>query len=120
MALTKADLAMLLSERIGFTKREAKDMVESIFEELRCALERRKHVKLAGFGDFKLRDKAQRPGRNPKTGEAIPIRARRVVLFHASNQLRAMIEQNCNNDALQPHGARKERVGCTRFPGHLV
>ena len=94
MTLTKAELADLLFEKVGFNKREAKDMVESFFEEVRLALENGEGVKLSGFGKFQLRDKPQRPGRNPKTGEEIPITARRVVTFHASQKLKAMVEQN--------------------------
>jgi integration host factor subunit alpha len=91
--LTKAELAELLFERVGLNKREAKDMVETFFEEIRDALERGESVKLSGFGNFQLRDKPQRPGRNPKTGEEIPISARRVVTFHASQKLKALIER---------------------------
>ena len=94
MTLTKAELADLLFEKVGFNKREAKDMVESFFEEVRMALENGKGVKLSGFGNFQLRDKPQRPGRNPKTGEEIPITARRVMTFHASQKSKAMVEQN--------------------------
>jgi integration host factor subunit alpha len=90
--LTKAELAELLFERVGLNKREAKDMVETFFAEIRGALERGECVKLSGFGNFQLRDKPQRPGRNPKTGEEIPISARRVVTFHASQKLKAQIE----------------------------
>jgi integration host factor subunit alpha len=97
--LTKAELAELLFEQVGLNKREAKDMVETFFDEIRNALERGEAVKLSGFGNFQLRDKPQRPGRNPKTGEAIPITARRVVTFHASQKLKTMVE-----DAT-PHGA---------------
>jgi integration host factor subunit alpha len=91
--LTKAELAEMLFERVGLNKREAKDMVETFFEEIRDALERGESVKLSGFGNFQLRDKPQRPGRNPKTGEEIPISARRVVTFHASQKLKAQIER---------------------------
>ena len=91
--LTKAELAEMLFERVGLNKREAKDMVETFFDEIREALERGESVKLSGFGNFQLRDKPQRPGRNPKTGEAIPISARRVVTFHASQKLKAMVER---------------------------
>ena len=89
------DLAAALGagERVGLNKREAKDMVETFFEEIRDALERGESVKLSGFGNFQLRDKPQRPGRNPKTGEEIPISARRVVTFHASQKLKALIER---------------------------
>jgi integration host factor subunit alpha len=90
--LTKAELADLLFEKVGLNKREAKDMVETFFEEIRTALENGSSVKLSGFGNFQLRDKPQRPGRNPKTGEEIPITARRVVTFHASQKLKSMVE----------------------------
>ena len=90
--LTKAELAELLFEQVGLNKREAKDMVETFFDEIRDALERGEAVKLSGFGNFQLRDKPQRPGRNPKTGEEIPITARRVVTFHASQKLKSMVE----------------------------
>jgi len=92
MALTKADMAEYLFEELGINKREAKELVEIFFEEIRSALEQGQQVKLSGFGNFDLRDKNQRPGRNPKTGEEIPITARRVVTFHASQKLKAMVE----------------------------
>lgn len=91
--LTKAELAELLFEQVGLNKREAKDMVETFFNEIRKALEEGEAVKLSGFGNFQLRDKPQRPGRNPKTGEEIPITARRVVTFHASQKLKGMVDQ---------------------------
>jgi len=94
MTLTKAELADMLFEQVGLNKREAKDMVESFFEEIRLALEDGDGVKLSGFGNFELRDKPQRPGRNPKTGEEIPITARRVVTFHASQKLKALVEES--------------------------
>ena len=94
MTLTKADLADLLYDKVGLNKREAKDMVEAFFEELRKALEQGDIVKLSGFGNFQLRNKPQRPGRNPKTGEEIPITKRRVVTFHASQKLKMLVEQN--------------------------
>ena len=90
--LTKAELAELLFDHVGLNKREAKDMVEAFFEVIRDALESGDSVKLSGFGNFQLRDKPQRPGRNPKTGEAIPIAARRVVTFHASQKLKSLVE----------------------------
>ncbi|MDR3353313.1 MAG: integration host factor subunit alpha [Zoogloeaceae bacterium] len=92
MTLTKAELADLLYQQVGLNKREAKDMVEAFFEEIRCALERGESVKLTGFGNFQARDKPERPGRNPKTGESIPISARRVVTFHPSPMLKSAIE----------------------------
>lgn len=90
--LTKADLAEFLFEKVGLNKREAKDMVEGFFDEIRVALENGDSVKLSGFGNFQLRDKPQRPGRNPKTGEEIPISARRVVTFHASQKLKMAVD----------------------------
>src|ERR1044072_9093506 len=90
MTLTKAELADLLFEKVGFNKREAKDMVESFFEEVRTALERGHGVKLSGFANFQLRDKPQRPGRNPKTGEEITIPARRGGALHASQKLKSL------------------------------
>ena len=96
MALTKADMAERLFEELGINKREAKELVEIFFEEIRGALERGQQVKLSGFGNFDLRDKNQRPGRNPKTGEEIPITARRVVTFHASQKLKGEVELSYN------------------------
>ena len=94
--LTKAELAEMLFDRVGLNKREAKDMVETFFDEIRDALVRGESVKLSGFGNFQLRDKPQRPGRNPKTGEEIPISARRVVTFHASQKLKTMVDGSGN------------------------
>ena len=91
-ALTKSELAEKLYEELGFNKREAKEVVELFFEEIRSALENNEQVKLSGFGNFDLRDKNQRPGRNPKTGEEIPISARRVVTFRPGQKLRARVE----------------------------
>lgn len=91
--LTKAELADLLFERVGLNKREAKDIVDTFFEEIRDALASGDAVKLSGFGNFQVRDKPPRPGRNPKTGETIPIAARRVVTFHASQKLKGVVEQ---------------------------
>ena len=92
MALTKAEMAEKLFEELGLNKREAKDFVEAFFEEIRLALAEGRQVKLSGFGNFNLRDKKQRPGRNPKTGEEIPITARRVVTFHPGQKLKARVE----------------------------
>lgn len=92
MALTKAEMAERLFEELGLNKREAKDLVEMFFEEIRATLEKGRQVKLSGFGNFDLRDKNQRPGRNPKTGEEIPITARRVVTFRPGQKLKARVE----------------------------
>ncbi len=93
MALTKADMAERLFEELGINKREAKELVEIFFEEIRSALEHSHQVKLSGFGNFDLRDKNQRPGRNPKTGEEIPITARRVVTFRPGQKLKARVDR---------------------------
>ena len=89
--MTKADLVEMLFNRMGMNKKDAKDMVDAFFDEIRSALESGRTVKLSGFGNFQLRDKAQRPGRNPKTGEEIAITARRVVTFHASQKLKEAV-----------------------------
>ncbi len=92
MALTKADIAEHLYEKVGMSKRDAKELVDLFFEEIRVALESGDQVKISGFGNFDLRDKAERPGRNPKTGEDIPISARRVVTFRPGQKLKARVE----------------------------
>ena len=91
-ALTKAQLADLLFEQIGLNKRESKDMVDAFFDLIAQSLIAGEDVKLSGFGNFQIRTKAARPGRNPRTGEAIPIEARRVVTFHASSKLKEQIQ----------------------------
>ncbi len=93
MALTKAQMAERLYEELGLNKREAKELVEQFFEEIREALEHGEQVKLSSFGNFDLRDKKERPGRNPKTGEEIPITARRVVTFRPGQKLKARVEK---------------------------
>ncbi len=93
-SLTKALISEILSEQYGFTKRQGRELVDSFFDELRACLERGEVAKISGFGTFTLRDKPQRPGRNPKTGEEIAITARRVVTFHGSQKLRALVEAN--------------------------
>ena len=97
MALTKAAMAEMLFEEIGLNKREAKEFVEQFFEEVRVALESGRDVKLSGFGNFVLRNKNQRPGRNPKTGEEIPISARRVVTFRPGQKLKSRVEAYAGN-----------------------
>ena len=91
MTLTKAELADLLFEKVGLNKREAKDMVEAFFEEIRNALERGDGVKLSGFGNFQLRDKPQRPGRNPKTGDSVALPAKHVPHFKPGKELRERV-----------------------------
>lgn len=90
--LTKAELSELLFEHVGLNKREAKDIVDAFFDEISSALERGESVKLTGFGDFQLRDKVSRPGRNPKTGAEVQIPAKRVVTFQASQKLKNLVD----------------------------
>jgi integration host factor subunit alpha len=90
--LTKADLAELLFERLGLNKRESKDMVEAFFDIIHGTLVTGDDVKMSGFGNFNIRRKAPRPGRNPRTGESIPIKARNVVTFHASHKLKGVVQ----------------------------
>ncbi len=92
--ITKAELAATLYEEVGLNKREAKEFVELFFEKIREALEQGKSVKLSGFGGFSIRDKNQRPGRNPKTGEEVAVSARRVVTFKASQKLKDDVANN--------------------------
>ena len=91
-ALTKADLAEMLFDELGLNKREAKQIVEMFYGEISTALESNDQVKISGFGNFELRDKKSRPGRNPKTGEEIPISARRVVTFKPGQKLKTRVE----------------------------
>ena len=97
MALTKAEMAEKLYEELGLNKREAKDIVEMFFAEICESLESGRQVKLSGFGNFDLRSKNERPGRNPKTGEEIPISARRVVTFRPGQKLKARVEAYAGN-----------------------
>jgi integration host factor subunit alpha len=91
-ALTKAQLADMLFEEIGLNKRESKDMIDAFFELISRSVVAGQDVKISGFGNFQIRTKAPRPGRNPRTGEPIPIEARRVVTFHASHKLKEQIQ----------------------------
>jgi integration host factor subunit alpha len=90
--LTKAEISELLFERLGLNKRESKDMVDAFFDIIQRTLVSGQDVKLSGFGNFNLRSKASRPGRNPRTGVEVPIKARNVVTFHASQKLKAIVQ----------------------------
>ena len=92
MALTKNDMMERLIEELSFNRKDAKELVDQFFEEIRGSLGRGESVKLSGFGNFDLRDKTERPGRNPKTGEEIPITARRVVTFKSGQKLKTQVE----------------------------
>jgi len=92
MALTRADMAESLFNKLGLNKKEARELVDLYFEELVASLAVGEQVRLSGFGNFALRDKKERPGRNPRTGEKIPVAARRVVIFRPGNKLNARVE----------------------------
>ncbi|KDN10066.1 MAG: integration host factor subunit alpha [Gilliamella sp.] len=94
MTLTKADIADRLAEKFNIDRQESKILVELFFEEIRVALEKGEPVKLSGFGNFTVRDKNSRPGRNPKTGESVDISARRVVTFRPGIKFRERVEKN--------------------------
>ncbi|SRR5579883_1942911 len=93
VTLTKADLAKHLDEQIGLTNREAKEIVDYFFQHIVSALTQGKQVKISGYGNFILHDKKERPGRNPRTGEEVPVTARRVVTFHCGQKLKARVEK---------------------------
>jgi integration host factor subunit alpha len=97
MALTKAELAESLFDDLGLNKREAKELVDLFFGKISAALAQGEQVKLSSFGNFDLREKSQRPGRNPKTGEEIPISARRVVTFRPGQKLKMRVEGYAGN-----------------------
>ncbi len=107
-ALTKARMADQLFEELGLNKREAKEIVELFFDEIRDSLEGNTQVKLSGFGNFDLREKGERPGRNPKTGEEIPITARRVVTFRPGQKLKARVEAYAGETAGELDGTPEE------------
>ena len=97
--LTKADLAKHLDTEIGLTNREAKEIVELFFDNVRKALISGQQVKMSGFGNFRVHDKKERPGRNPRTGEEVPVSARRVVTFHCGQKLKARVEKHIGKEA---------------------
>ena len=90
--ITKAELSDALFDQVGLNKREAKDLIDSFFETISASLDAGVDVKISGFGNFQLREKSARPGRNPKTGELVSISARRVVTFHASQKLKDKVD----------------------------
>lgn len=96
-ALTKADMVDVLALRLRITRQDARQIVDGFFEQISQSLAQGKEVKLSGFGNFELKDKKSRPGRNPKTGESIPVEARRVVTFKAGQKFRARVEQKLAN-----------------------
>lgn len=107
MTLTKADLAKYLDEQIGLTNREAKEIVELFFKYISDALINGQQVKISGFGNFTLHDKNERPGRNPRTGEEVPVTARRVVTFHCGQKLKARVEKFIGKEVKEHSGEGK-------------
>lgn len=91
--ITKLDIIEYLSDKYQLSKHDTKNVVENFLEEIRSSLESGHDVKLSGFGNFELRDKSSRPGRNPKTGDVVPVSARRVVTFKPGQKLRARVEK---------------------------
>jgi integration host factor subunit alpha len=105
--LTKADLAKHLDEEIGLTNREAKEIIELFFQYICESLIKGKQVKLSGYGNFTLHDKNERPGRNPRTGEEVPVTARRVVTFHCGQKLKARVEKHIGKELQGEHVEQK-------------
>ena len=91
--ITKLDIIEYLSDKYHLSTQDTKNVVENFLEEIRLSLESGQDVKLSGFGNFELRDKSSRPGRNPKTGDVVPVSARRVVTFKPGQKLRARVEK---------------------------
>lgn len=106
--LTKADLAKHLDEEIGLTNREAKEIVDEVFKRIIDALIGGQQVKISGFGNFTLHDKNERPGRNPRTGEEVPVSARRVVTFHCGQKLKARVEKFIGKE-IQGHTGEQDK-----------
>jgi len=96
MTLTKADIVENLNNEIGLNKREAKELVDMLFNDIKNLLSEGHEVKLSGFGNFQLRDKSSRPGRNPRTGEDVEISARRVVTFKSGQKLKESVKKLTN------------------------
>ena len=96
MTLTKSDIVEDLNNEIGLNKREAKELVDSLFDNIKNKLENGEEVKLSGFGNFQLKDKTSRPGRNPRTGEDVEISARKVVTFKSGQKLKEAVKTLSN------------------------
>ena len=91
--LTRADLAEAVFQKVGLPRNESAELVELVLREIVAGLERGETVKLSSFGSFGIRDKGQRIGRNPKTGQEVPITPRRVLVFRASNIMKQRINE---------------------------
>ena len=92
MTLTKSDIVKQLNDEIGLNKREAKELVDSFFDNIKETLSQGHEVKLSGFGNFQLKNKSSRPGRNPRTGEDVEITARRVVTLKSGQKLKESVK----------------------------
>jgi integration host factor subunit alpha len=111
MAVTKADIVDAMYTKLGLSKKEAADLVEMVFDSLKASLSKGQKVKISGFGNFVVREKRSRVGRNPQTGESIEISARRVLTFRPSQVLRADVNQSLENKPVQPDSARSTAHG---------
>ena len=96
--VTRADLAEAVYQEVGLSRNESAQLVESVLKEIVNTLARGEVVKVSSFGTYSVRDKAQRIGRNPKTGEEVPIRPRRVLVFRASHVLKDRINKSLTGD----------------------
>jgi integration host factor subunit alpha len=103
VAMTKADIVESLYEKVGISKKEAADLVEMVFDTIKGTLADGTKIKISGFGNFVVREKRSRIGRNPQTGETIEISARRVLTFRPSQVLRA--EVNSSLEGVEPSAA---------------
>jgi integration host factor subunit alpha len=109
MAMTKADIVEALYEKIGFSKKEAADLVELVFDTIKATLSQGSKIKISGFGNFVVREKRARVGRNPQTGETIEISARRVLTFRPSQVLRAEVNSSLEGKAITPDSIRQSK-----------
>ena len=109
--MTKAEIALALYEKVGgFSKKETADIVDLVFDMMKDTLGQGERIKISGFGNFDLRDKRQRPGRNPQTGESISIPARRVLTFKPSQILRDKL----NPERSKTEAASRSGMRCTQ------
>lgn len=110
MAMTKADLVESIYEKIGFSKKEAADLVELVFDTLKGEISKGQKIKISGFGNFVVREKRSRVGRNPQTGESIEISARRVLTFRPSQVLRSEVNSALEGKPITEEDIRRRRA----------
>ncbi len=106
MAMTKADIVETLYEKVGFSKKEAADLVELVFDTVKSTLSQTHKIKISGFGNFVVREKKARVGRNPQTGQSIEISARKVLTFRPSQILRSEVNSSLEGKPIQPDSVR--------------